>query len=204
MILAGAGQEEIENDWQDHEHRPKTWNFPTKKIRPNLGQYCTGHLREVLLFKPVLGNRLYKPCAEIKSINSPTKFMSHHRHHYHPWQITTREWCTWWRRNFEHCAQRRTLADFGVSNPPEIDFVSWFCWSWDFSKIMIFHENHEFSPPWCWPWPRSNFSPRIFWKLSASESQLIWYQLPIPSWTAQTTDRKPSTSWNLTKIMIFT
>ena len=41
----------------------------------------------------------------------------------------------------------RTPRDFEVENPPEIDFVSKICCSQDFTKIVIFHENHEFSSP---------------------------------------------------------
>ena len=38
----------------------------------------------------------------------------------------------------------RTQADFEVSKPLEIDFVSQICCSQNFSKIMIFHENLKF------------------------------------------------------------
>ena len=37
----------------------------------------------------------------------------------------------------------RKNQDFEVENPPEIDFVSQICCSRDFTKIVIFHENHE-------------------------------------------------------------
>ena len=84
--------------------------------------------------------RLYKPsgCAQ--------KAVVSHKHARKPqwsWKITTREWCTWLRQNFEHCAQRRTLVDFEVSNPPEIALVSLIWLFRDFSKIQDFHENYE-------------------------------------------------------------
>ena len=73
----------------------------------------------------------------------------------------------------------RTPRYFEVENHPEIDFVSQICCSRDFTKIMIFHENHEFSSPRGWPWGRSNFVQWIFWKLSRSESESAWSKLRL-------------------------
>ena len=51
VIKTGAGRKEIENDWQDFAHRPKTWKKWTKKIGPNLGPSGPDHHRRILLSK---------------------------------------------------------------------------------------------------------------------------------------------------------
>ena len=69
---ARLDRKEIENDWQDLEHRPKMWNFPTNKIGQNLGkdgpgawkQYCFSSLVFTLGFK----NNLYKPLSDPKTL----------------------------------------------------------------------------------------------------------------------------------------
>ena len=66
MTSAGAGQEENPNDRQNFAHRPKTWNFRTKKKRPNLGQH--GPLPESnITFQASLG----KPSLQAMSEMNP-------------------------------------------------------------------------------------------------------------------------------------
>ena len=87
----------------------------------------------------------------------------------------------------------RTPVNFRVWNPQEINFTGSICSSQEFTKIMIFHEIHEFSSPRGWPWGRSNFLPEIFWKLSCSESESSCIFVGLDKRKLKTTDRISST-----------
>ena len=109
-------------------------------------------------------------------------------------KITTCHWCTWSRRNFEHCAQRRSPVAFEASNPPEIaPFGSWSS-SRNFSKILIFHEKSEISWHASKIYSRSNFFHWIFWKLSCSKSESSYKTVVLDKGKDQTTVRIRSTT----------
>ena len=70
IMKSQTGQKENQNEWQTSEHRPKTWNFRTKKIRPNLDQQGRGAVEQYcfssLVFKETVSTRHihFKPCAQ--------------------------------------------------------------------------------------------------------------------------------------------
>ena len=108
-------------------------------------------------------------------------------------KITTCHCCTWGRRNFEHCAQRRSPGDFEASNPPEnAPFGSWSC-SRNFSKIAIFHENFEISSPWIKICAAHNFSQKNFWKLKLAPSETTHQKLGLDKRKTQTIFKNSST-----------
>ena len=65
-------------------------------------------IRRVLLFEPDVYNRLYKAFSNLKFMLQLFNQFIFHQHHHENHHAPR----TWGRRNFEHCAQCRSLEDF--------------------------------------------------------------------------------------------